>query len=145
MRRAARHTPKPAQLVPRTCVALAVAICACGASRRARSGRLCVTRMAAVVVAIGFTDLTFAMDSISAVLGSTTDTTLIITSQALSMLLLRYAAHRMSTRRTVRGHRTPSGTQPSGDTTVARQWGCHTRASHAQANLLHVLGGARVL
>lgn len=56
---------------------------------RDEHNRVCVTRMAAVVVAIGFTDLTFAMDSISAVLGTTTDTTIIVCSQSLSMLLLR--------------------------------------------------------
>jgi len=57
----------------------------------ARDGaqRMCATRMCAVVVAIGCTDLTFAMDSISAVLATTTDTALIVTSQCLSMLALR--------------------------------------------------------
>ena len=38
---------------------------------RDADGRLCVTLLAASVVAVGFTDLTFAMDSISAVLSTT--------------------------------------------------------------------------
>ena len=52
-------------------------------------GRLCATRMAAVVVAIGFSDLTFAMDSITVTLGMTHSPLILIASQALSMLFLR--------------------------------------------------------
>lgn len=52
-------------------------------------GRLGLTRMAAVVLAIGFTDVAFSADSVSTVLAETTSTALIITSQVLSMLLLR--------------------------------------------------------
>ena len=49
-------------------------------------GRLGLTRTAAVVLAIGFTDVAFSADSVSTVLAETTSTALIITSQVLSML-----------------------------------------------------------
>lgn len=52
--------------------------------------------MAAIVVAIGFTDVTFAMDSISSVLAITGDAVLIITSQTLSILLLRCNSDRVA-------------------------------------------------
>lgn len=53
------------------------------------SGAVCITRMAALVIVIALTDITFAMDSISTVLTTTTNPTTLIASQALSILLLR--------------------------------------------------------
>mmetsp|Transcript_14460 Transcript_14460/g.32754 ORF Transcript_14460/g.32754 Transcript_14460/m.32754 type:complete len:161 (-) Transcript_14460:454-936(-) len=56
---------------------------------RDQRNRLCITRMAALVIAIAFTDLAFATDSITSVLTTTSDVPLIIMSQCLSIMLLR--------------------------------------------------------
>ena len=57
--------------------------------RRKSDGRLSFTLLAATVLALGFADMGFAVDSISAVLGETNSITLAVMSQILSMLLLR--------------------------------------------------------
>jgi len=53
------------------------------------AGRILLSRVAALVVAIGLTDLSFALDSISMVLATTRSSFVMVVSQALSMLVLR--------------------------------------------------------
>lgn len=52
-------------------------------------GVLHLTPMALVMAAIGFTDIMFALDSIPAVLGLTSDTFLVLTSNAFALMGLR--------------------------------------------------------
>jgi tellurite resistance protein TerC len=54
-----------------------------------RGGKLCATPLLAAVVAIETTDVVFAVDSIPAVFGVTTDTFIVFTSNAFAILGLR--------------------------------------------------------
>ena len=61
-----------------------------GGAEEEQAARRCgVTRLAVVVVLVGLTDLSFALDSIGAVLALSHAPLLFVSSQAASMFLLR--------------------------------------------------------